>query len=458
MKILKYALPLLYIFLLLSCGKDKTEDKKVEKQPTTENKKSVPHPSTPVKTESKNDSTLQHTHDFSDSIITRLKEHITSVPFYFSYHDTTFFYTSTVNWKPLEEHSIPPYLRMGIVDSSGNTILPEEYERILSPNVTATNYIEIKKDGKYGLFHYPSQKVIACIYDAIYPSANPEFVAFGTLGKYLFGIFSDGTAQKINIGASEVLMRVLKKKELETKELQVKLYATIELADQRNSSFIYFTPSYVSTLSDLSPFFFYTIDQEYQIETGTKEMDIDIVTETKIKNDFWGFVTSYMEKGIGVRDYQVSEYHIKSRDNSNTILASRKIEGAEYYENYYCSSELRRPQFDIIHDTIVEVKHPIHPHQSYDHYDLMTHLEYYRFTPNGDILSLDRNRFFDMTYYRKITEKDFFGCNSIGIDEPEANRLVRNHLTKGDLDIMLKEIFAEYGYIFKSKKWQIITS
>ena len=87
----------------------------------------------------------------------------------------------------------------------------------------------------------------------------------------------------------------------------------------------------------------------------------------------------------------------------------------------------------------------------------------YLISKGGAVKKLESNRYYDNTKFISLTDGYFSGCFSKYIWDTrdnyhhipgDGNMLLLDHLDVEDLDIMRNEIFAEYGYVFKTEKWQ----
>ncbi|MEL6824213.1 MAG: YARHG domain-containing protein, partial [Calditrichota bacterium] len=112
----------------------------------------------------------------------------------------------------------------------------------------------------------------------------------------------------------------------------------------------------------------------------------------------------------------------------------------------------------------VETKQYDHSRESSLRYDTIeTVFRHWIITDNGEVELFKSNRYYDFTKVLKIDERHLGGCfirsnpdydmNS-EIDYDNLFHIKTKHLSIDDLDLMRNEIFADYGYRFKSEKWQ----
>jgi hypothetical protein len=96
-----------------------------------------------------------------------------------------------------------------------------------------------------------------------------------------------------------------------------------------------------------------------------------------------------------------------------------------------------------------------------------TTFSYLKTTSEGKIEELTSNRLFDFTkfiymqrrhvqgeYTKRMTAEEEQAANEDGNIYFHYDSWGYDHLSVEDLDIMRNEIFADYGYRFKSEKWQ----
>lgn len=77
--------------------------------------------------------------------------------------------------------------------------------------------------------------------------------------------------------------------------------------------------------------------------------------------------------------------------------------------------------------------------------------KYYRVSNDGVVEELKTDRQYNFTKFAWIDERYFNRCEYESVDSENGNIMLLNGV---DLDVMRNEIFAEYGFIFKSPKWK----
>ncbi len=125
-------------------------------------------------------------------------------------------------------------------------------------------------------------------------------------------------------------------------------------------------------------------------------------------------------------------------------------------ERYGCDDGF---ELKIINDTLLRIK-DYNENWLYKsdttYFETNIPLYFYYKVSDGKFQQIETHRFFPFTKYEKISPEFFTGCflERLENDENAPYYLLKTHLSINDLDIMRNEIFADYGYKFKTKKWQ----
>ncbi len=116
--------------------------------------------------------------------------------------------------------------------------------------------------------------------------------------------------------------------------------------------------------------------------------------------------------------------------------------------------------YRFVENNILEVYDVMPNESNYDFYDYMTVFSYYKIEPDGSVKKLQSDRSFDFTKFIKINESHlkggFYKYKSdieIADADNDENMWSSECLSIEDLDVMRNEIYAEYGLIFKTPKW-----
>ncbi|MEL7147748.1 MAG: YARHG domain-containing protein, partial [Bacteroidota bacterium] len=187
---------------------------------------------------------------------------------------------------------------------------------------------------------------------------------------------------------------------------------------------------------------------------GTEQAQLATSDQRSLSEKVAAFFVSVYESGIDARGYQnEAQQLVVHHKKNNSIQSVRLGTNAEY--GSFCNEA----NYRFVNDSIVEVKgsRPDYLYQR-KRYDFETSFIYHQIAEDGTISLLRSNRYFDFTKFILIDENHLKGCFAWQIEDPSAhegqNMWVADHLSIEDLDIMRNEIFAEYGYKFKTEKWQ----
>lgn len=389
----------------------------------------------------------------------RLETTYDKAPFCFYIGEKPWFIVANGPWKnSYEQKGVQQSVKLGIVDSDGQEVLPVAYDKIFNPDATAKGFIEIESQGKRGLYGYRNHVLIPPAYDLIFPYPEKASIAIGQKGNDFFYLGEAGEA--VSITLAEDIPRLsemgtslgydyLNNPALPLRECYHQVY---EDDPEGTYSEIHFLPSYLLALQ-----FF----PEYQTfgdgEFGITRKNGGIEEKESVGGGVTAFVSSLFEAGIGVRDGYESE-----RKNLITVNAQNKVLDTayigEYYETsseYFCGSNEAEMRF--IDAQLLEVQDI----QQTSLHSSMGFYRYYEINEDGTIRQLKSKRLFDCTAFVKMDESYFKVCWSDYVDTEapdfnwdDGNMWVGSQLSIEDLDIMRNEIFAAYGYQFKGEKWQ----
>jgi hypothetical protein len=349
-------------------------------------------------------------------------------------------------------------LKYGIVDENLKLILPCDYDKIYNPNLTAVGCMEIKKGDEIGLFNLSTHEILEPQFEYISPSSViPDNIAYG---------FKDGNWYKIEYTkkfttskASFSPVDVLTSLSFNLLEVKTNLmYSSYdEVDDPEYGRGVAFTPSYIEhlnimpeTCEDL------IIPEQQHPDFGTEQMSLKTDTVKSITDKIISFIVSFYNEGIDGRGWVEDSKEVVVYNKEQKTFITAKLNSK--YGGY---DNLCHPDgFKFVNDSILEVMQTNYPDSiGKRRYDFENTYSYKLITPDGNISNLQCNRYFNFTKYHEIDESYFEGCYAKFIDEKEGtyadgNIGISEHLTLDDLDLMVNEIYAEYGFKFKSSKWK----
>lgn len=395
--------------------------------------------------------------DYLDaSLKNKLESLFPSAPYYARIGDQQFFLVSNIrdhNYeKPLESGAL-----FGIAGSDFDLILPVEYEKICNPNTVASQCFEVVKKGKAGLFNYETGKVLSPQFDFIMPSESfSDHTAYG---------FKNGNWYKINTmnfeqspSAGFDPSRVIVNTNYDITKFRGKmLYSSLtseEAQDVIPGNGVIFTPSWLSHFGILEPSYPQIIPDSRGDIWGTEELEVKTIQSKSISDKLKTFLVSAWESGIDARGYSIEESHLVSYDAGSGKMVAEKLGDFSPMESPYICDEESYTKF--LNDSIIEIRKAVFIYQAKDDlYPITTTYNYIKLLPDGRLERLDSDRIFDFTKFIFIDESKFHGCFARYVeDDGQSNMEQTEYLSVDDLDLMRNEIFADYGYIFKSDKWK----
>lgn len=394
----------------------------------------------------------------TQQMIERLTGIYDAVPYVFLVEADTFFVVAKGRW---EVDEIPPYknCQVGIVNQSLSEVIPVAFDKIYNPGATAEGCVEVELKGKRGLYQLDGKELLAAEFDGIFPARLPGTLVqvkkgnnFGWLSKN--GDLHMEKSQHPILHVSPITSQQISywKYDVNSPTLIAFLPAMLEAAE--DSAGVLVPPSYLLELGTVP-----AITRDVDLSDGKMLMDVHRVNSSsgsiqsfrKIKRDIWALFSLYQETGIEARDYQIET-------NRLTILKEdlSVIDTLSFLDNGGNYSLCQEASYQLISDTLLEVKKGGDAYVKGLPYSQLERYEYYAISPKGDIRPLHSDRIFDFSKYVPISPEYFEGCFAQVHPDPndEGNMLMTKHLSVEDLDIMRNEIFAEYGLTFKTEKWQ----
>jgi|GEM_PF-1997353 len=348
-------------------------------------------------------------------------------------------------------------LKYGIDTDEPRRILPVEYEKIYNPNLTLLNCFEIKRDGKVGLFNYKTGKVLEPKFDYIMPSGKePGFEAYGYL---------DGQYYRIEAKTLEsVLIKGFNSLDLMSsvsfnihQSGRNAFYYTYDEAENGISPLrqAVVIPSWIEYLELLPNPYYWDVFAKDDSKEFSNSQQATVTTRVKktLSEKLWSFIVDVYESGVDVRDYTLEAERLVVLNTSlNTMQTSTLVTNHRY-------APCKEGEYRAISNFLIELKDTrLETYSNPQLYDFESRFQYLQISDNGEINRLTSNRYFDATKFVKLEERHFRGCfvNRMKKSDEDGyyNLWKFDHLAIDDLDIMRNEIFADYGYRFKSEKWQ----
>ncbi len=350
--------------------------------------------------------------------------------------------------------------KWGLEYEDSTELLAVEYDKIYSPDATAVGFIEIQLDGKLGLFDYKKKEIVGNGYEVIFPveKATNYEVAIGRIGDKYFSItkpIAMGFDIEITDSESYSFYNKLAGETIFDITKDVKQIYQIGKNEVQQVSFgTVIVPSYIEQMKVLPN----TLDNLDLTRTllATVESKMKVEKTISLTDKISLLFTSFYEEGIGIRDgYSSQKESVVTINSSNQVVDSETL--LEDVSSGSLKSMLNgKNEIKITKKGLLEVRNVDFSNNQYSNYEFMSQYVYYQISNVGRIEKLSQKRFYDFTKYVRIDSSYFAGSffKYAHDQDDEGNMWVSSHLTIEDLDIMRNEIFAEYGYKFKSEKWQ----
>lgn len=397
--------------------------------------------------------------------VQRLLTHPDDTIIYYTRVDSTWlFYVARGYWSPWvlsqREKSEEGDYRMGVVDARGRELIPTIFDKIYNPGGTLPGLIEVERDGKRGCYNIVGQPVVSVAFEGIYPySEDQEVLAqvkfdgrYGWLDPRGNLNLDPSTHPDADLFASPAASERILRWRYETRYegLTYLRFYNRNLNYQRYDNII-ITPSYLYDLKITDEYNTNILTEDHPDHGyGAEGEQVSFIEMIPFTQRIKAFVAEFIKWGPNARDYH---YHRGRRlftlNEQLQPVATVSFEGDYQYYSH--------PELPFRETTLFEVR--TLGYTQYPRYNHMTQYDYYQIGLDGSITSIATKRIFSFTKFNRVTKENFTGEFRNGIttadDEASYGYYQRtNHLSIDDLDVMCNEIFAEYGYRFKSEKWQ----
>ncbi|NQY04869.1 MAG: YARHG domain-containing protein [Flavobacteriaceae bacterium] len=345
--------------------------------------------------------------------------------------------------------------KYGIVNQQMKEILPVEYDEIFNPDLTVKDYVEIRKRHLVGLVNYTNGHLVPCEFDIIYPPIGDE-IAIGKIEQIYYKITESGKEEILNDNEKPRNADIFKTLSFDYFDKSVvplndPYYEHYE-GDPYEGNGVVFTPTYLNQFGVLPEKVENILNAEEGF--GLIESRSEVNQSKGVGDKIFAFITNFFEEGVDGRGYELEKQHLVTINTENEDFYVKRIHES-YNDNafHFCGDEVLNMHF--ISDNVLEVKKYIQNSESYKRYHSMPIYLYYQIKDNGEIEQFGSNRVFGFTKQKKLKREDFYDCFTREKNKSDGGfgLYLTSHYSIEDLDIMRNEIFAEYGYKFKTDKW-----
>lgn len=376
-----------------------------------------------------------------------------SVAFYTEVDDQLLFYVIKGSWEypytyEREKQRDAGNYKIGVVTAENKVVIPVEFTKIYNPDGSFEGMIEVESDGLRGLYHTTGGAFIPAEFEGIYPTTAEGVFAQVKKGDRYGWVSATGM---VSFEPSSHLNKKLFQSPIETNailEWEFKFPGPIKLlvnpydfADELNGVLIY--PSYLRDLGITPIANSFVFLESSTFGMGMTDSEIKFEKVESLADKFFGLVSFFMEAGADARGYHFAQNDLLVLDKSMNRLGYQ--ESITYNTNYQNPCGKSVDSYRTIEPGLYEAENE------------NGFYEYYKITEGGTVQELKTNRQYNFTKFVKIDKHYFDRCHFKEIDYDEslpANVILYRGLSSEDLDIMRNEIFAEYGFIFKTPKWK----
>ncbi len=353
-----------------------------------------------------------------------------------------------------------PKNKFAVLDAKGNFLLPLIYEQIGNPGFIADGYMEIKQNGKFGLYNYITKQIIQPEFSVLFPSRIMEYIAIGEKNGTLYKIYSNGTLKAFKAEQSPPnYMTLLSDYRFNYGSDFFSFWNDVEGFESMNEDYVYeagmvITPSYIAQLNNYPNLI-------RGIWYQNDSLDLAPKAAVKRNTDIFAFITNLYTYVGESRGYSNQEVYLNSVDQLNRVKGSKKLYLLDDYSMQNATkSALQNAQF--LNDSLVEVKDYQAIQEAALPYSMYTKYTHFSISKQGDIDELGKG-IFPMTSSIELARYHFKGCFARLLSEEEAKvtkefdpdysevemYAYTDHLSLNDLIYMRNEIYARHGMKFK---------
>ncbi|MEO3402713.1 WG repeat-containing protein [Mucilaginibacter sp. CAU 1740] len=386
----------------------------------------------------------------------------------------TYFYVVKGKWDLYEalerEKDTTKTYKMGLVGPDYKEVVPAEYDVIHNISGTFPNLVEVEKEHKKGFYDLTGKTVVPVEYDQVFPINDPENLAALRKGDDYFWLKNDYTiSEKADINIGDLFSKLKQPASFTLTNSPAGDITEFNSRDEHGS--IYLAPSYLVELNLMpqikefkNPLRNHVNFEESSTQYIVKARSLPVNT-TAAAEENWLQSAFY-----SVRDYFISgrsEFY----DTRKLVLIDKKhnkfytqsvsIDNSREGEYEGLSGPCNEYGFRTLTDSLFELK--VSSVSALDLYNNKETLQempmYHYFTLKDDKLTeMVTGRAFAFTKYLKMDDSYLQGCYTYLVDPGSYpwKQKQSYQLTPQVLQYMKNEIYADYSYKFKDKRWNDI--
>lgn len=340
--------------------------------------------------------------------------------------------------------------KIGVVTADNKVIVPVEYDKVYNLNGSFDGMIEVEKNALRGLYRVNGEVFLPAEFDGIYPSIVKGVFAMVKQGEKFGWVDNAG---KVNFDpASHSDKRLFQSPAASNAILEWEfsypgpislLINPYEDAEYSNGIIVY--PSYVRDFGMTNIAVSSVMMESSEYGMGMTDNVIRFEKSESIADKFSALIAFFMESGADARGYHTSRNDIVVLDNG--------MNRVDYLKGLVEDNHGQDP-CEGVERSYKQIEKGL-----YESSDGHGQYRYFQISADGEVNELETVRQFGFTKFALIDESYFDNCNYENIPfenytDDGPNLVITRGLSNEDLDIMRNEIFAEYGFIFKSEKWK----
>ncbi|WP_259068900.1 YARHG domain-containing protein [Mucilaginibacter sp. X4EP1] len=368
-------------------------------------------------------------------------------------------------WNLEQKEKETPTYKMGLVNPDLKEIIPTEYDLIHNVGGTIDGLVEVEMNEKKGLYNLNGKNVVVVIYDQIIPLNDDSNLALLRKDDNYFYLKKDTTVTD-KIDGFKIADALPKFKNYDNSYSMSGASSKniMEYNERGNITSLITPPSYLVDLQILNQFINLNnplrkggIDGE-EVDPGSKNVAIKYNgTESDDKNwftsVFYSIVDDFWDGRGGLYQKSETKKVLFVDKKQNKILGFEadgfmEDDGEEGEGSFPISTKCSENHIRAIDDTLFEYKTSSAFSDPLSEKDTINEGTYYSYLhiKNGKLETLPNTRIFGCTKYVKMDDSYLDGCFII------TNKR-QDHVNAELLEYMKNEIYASYGYKFKTDKW-----
>jgi hypothetical protein len=359
---------------------------------------------------------------------------------------------------------IEPY-KMGLVNSDLKEIIPPDYDLVHNINGTFPGMVEVEKDNKKGFYDLEGKIVVPVNYDQIFPIDDESNLAVLKSGDDYYYLKKDmSISEKTELKIKDFFTKIVKLRDSFNLNANSSSIVT-EYNSREENGALYISPSYLVDLNMVEKVQEFKnplrkdLNEEahlnYKVDVSDKIEETDNWFEAtfySIRDHFIGGRGEfYDKKNLVIIDKK------KNRVFTQNIATNYSPDGGESLDGVCNINSIK-----AINDTLFEVK--TGAVLWVDLYDSTKCIVggprfHYLSIKDNKLIELRGDRNFGFTKYVKMDDSYLNDCYNIlvGSDQFDNRKKMNiDHLTPEILRYIKNEIYADYRYQFKDKRWNDI--